>query len=297
MSDYVSAEDLREAGRLDVLLFSLGSKELFGINVFRVREVSLLPHITRTPNAPHGVLGLVSLRGNVLPVLSLSRIMGLPDSGAPDNPGALMVVEIGKRVLGFHIHGVEHIVPVAWSNIHAPEQMIANEHGFLTAVFELPDSRLVSILDVENILACTFGDQVADQPPPLPNADGRHVFFVDDSSFARRKISDALTAMGVAHHQATQGVEAWNKLPGLLARNELDVIIVDAEMPELDGYALVKKIREDSRFTGIPVIMHSAISSDTSRTMGREVGVDAYVTKFDSTGLATALKGMLDRRH
>jgi two-component system chemotaxis response regulator CheV len=57
---------------MEILLFSLGTHELFGINVFKVREVSETPEITRTPNMPDGVEGLISLRGDVIPVLSLA---------------------------------------------------------------------------------------------------------------------------------------------------------------------------------------------------------------------------------
>ena len=53
---------------MEILLFSLGTHETFGINVFKVREVSKTPTITKTPNMPAGVEGLISLRGNVIPV-------------------------------------------------------------------------------------------------------------------------------------------------------------------------------------------------------------------------------------
>jgi two-component system chemotaxis response regulator CheV len=60
---------------MEILLFSLGTSEIFGINVFKVREVTSTPMITRTPNMPAGVEGLISLRGNVIPVVSLGRVL------------------------------------------------------------------------------------------------------------------------------------------------------------------------------------------------------------------------------
>ena len=68
---------------MEILLFSLGTSETFGINVFKVREVSNAPFITRAPNMPVGVEGLISLRGNVIPVLSLAKILGLSRPGQP----------------------------------------------------------------------------------------------------------------------------------------------------------------------------------------------------------------------
>lgn len=72
---------LAGSNRMEILLFSLGTGEHFGINVFKVREVSRTPFITRTPNMPPGVEGLISLRGNVIPVLSLGVILGLTPAG------------------------------------------------------------------------------------------------------------------------------------------------------------------------------------------------------------------------
>ena len=73
------------------------------------------------------------------------------------------------------------------------------------------------------------------------------------------------------------------------------MIMVDAEMPEMDGYVLTKYIKSDARFTGIPVIMHSSLSSEANRAMGQAVGVDAYVAKFDAEVLADTLRPMLER--
>ena len=61
---------LAGSNRMEILLFSLGTQEIFGINVFKVREVSRTPFITKAPNMPAGVEGLISLRGNVIPVLA-----------------------------------------------------------------------------------------------------------------------------------------------------------------------------------------------------------------------------------
>jgi len=75
------------------------------------------------------------------------------------------------------------------------------------------------------------------------------------------------------------------------------VIMVDAEMPEMDGYVLTRKIKADSRFDGIPVVMHSSLSSEANRAMGKQVGVDAYVAKFDADVLADTLRPLLARGH
>lgn len=94
---------LAGSNKMEILLFSLGTRETFGINVFKVREVGRTPHITKTPNMPRGVEGLVSLRGNVIPVLSL--VSFLEHNDEPIERGkTMMVAEYSKRTLGFLVH-------------------------------------------------------------------------------------------------------------------------------------------------------------------------------------------------
>jgi two-component system chemotaxis response regulator CheV len=84
------------------------------------------------------------------------------------------------------------------------------------------------------------------------------------------------------------------QMGGRLA-DELDIILVDAEMPEMDGYVLTRNIKSDPRFDGIPVVMHSSLSSEANRAMGKSVGVDAYVAKFDAEVLADTLRPLLSK--
>ena len=76
---------------------------------------------------------------------------------------------------------------------------------------------------------------------------------------------------------------------------DLELILVDAEMPEMDGYVLTKNIKSDPRFEGVPVVMHSSLSSEANRAMGKSVGVDAYVAKFDAEALADTLRPLIER--
>ncbi|MBS0509679.1 MAG: chemotaxis protein CheV [Proteobacteria bacterium] len=292
------------SNRMELLLFSLGTEECFGINVFKVREVCCTPFITRTPNMPHGMEGLISLRGNVIPVLSLNTVLGL---GAGRGLGStMMVTEYSKHTLGFLVHGVDRIVRVDWDKVHAPDNLAGGTgtSSFITAITQLDDGRLVSILDVETILANTFGDAVVGNIVPVDNGHEVNVFFVDDSTVARRKIVEVLDRLGVRHKHAQNGLEAWNRLEGIASHatligrrvaDEIDVILVDAEMPEMDGYVLTRNIKGDARFDGVPVVMHSSLSSEANRAMGRHVGVDAYVAKFDADVLAETLRPLLQR--
>jgi two-component system chemotaxis response regulator CheV len=293
---------LAGSNRMEILLFALGTHETFGINVFKVREVCKTPMITKTPNMPAGVEGLISLRGNVIPVVSLTKVMNLADAPTALG-GSMMVTEYSKRTLGFLVHGVDRIIRVEWDKVRAPETVVSSGlHAYITAITEMPDGRLVSIVDVEQIMANTFGESIVGQIERIEAADDYNVFFVDDSAVARKKIAEVFDKLGVKHKHALNGLEAWTRLSGMAAhcqqlnrslREEVNLILVDAEMPEMDGYVLTKNIKSDSRFAGIPVVMHSSLSSEANRAMGKSVGVDAYVAKFDAEALADTIRPML----
>ncbi len=294
---------LAGSNKMELLLFSLGSNELFGINVFKVREVSPTPPITLTPNMPYGVEGVISLRGSIIPVISLIKfIQG--ESPRDELGGTMIVTEFSRHTQGFLVDDVDRIIRVDWDKVKPPENMLAGQDGMITAITELDDGRLVSILDVERILSEVLGEKIV---PNLPKVDAQRnltVFFTDDSAVARKEIVMVLDKLGIKYIQANDGLEAWTKLQGIATRaasegipvrNQIQLILVDAEMPEMDGYVLTRNIKSDNRLSGIPVVMHSSLSSEANRTMGQRVGVDAYVAKFDPSVLADTVLALLNR--
>ncbi|MDP1652658.1 MAG: chemotaxis protein CheW [Rhodocyclaceae bacterium] len=143
-----------EASRMEILLFSLGTDDTFGINVFNVREVCKTPAITRAPHMPDGVEGLISLRGNIIPVVSLAKAMHLTDA-PPGRGESMMVIEYGERTFGFLVHGVDRIISVDRDRVLAPEVVASGTRTYITAMTKLDSGGLVSIVDVE-VLADTL---------------------------------------------------------------------------------------------------------------------------------------------
>ncbi len=292
---------LAGSNKMEILLFSLGSNEIFGINVFKVREVTHTPFITRTPNVPVGVEGFISLRGNIIPVISLDNFINLGGQSASSN-GTLIVTEFSRHTQGFLVDSVDRIIRVDWDKVKPPQTMLGGNEGLITAITELPDGRLVSILDVEQLLANAIGEEKIPEIAALDSDDDRFIFFADDSAVARKAIVGVLDRMGVSHQQASNGAEAWEKLKSMAARAQQDgrplhdtlrLVLTDAEMPEMDGYVLTKNIKGDRRFEGIPVVMHSSLSSQANRNMGLQSGVDTYVPKFDPLVLVETLRPLL----
>jgi len=313
MSDLLKNIDARTklagTNKLEILMFSLGRdlrsgrEETFGINVFKVREVMRIPEITRAPEMPPAVEGMVSLRGALVPVIDLAKYIGMESDSVP---GIMIVTEYNGHTQGFLVKAVDNILRLDWSAMRVPPEMLVAElGGLVTAITELKDKRLVMMLDVEKVLAETghFGsDEMIFKAVKHLGKENRTVFFADDSSVARNQIARTLEAMGVKSISAINGRKAWEELSrmadyadssGTPLREMLQVILTDVEMPEMDGYMLTRKIKADKRFIGIPVLMHSSLSSTSNQQLGKAVGVDEYVPKFEPQKLSQTLARLL----
>jgi len=299
---------LAGTNKLELLLFSLGTdsrtgrKETFGINVFKVREVMRTPPITAAPEMPDAVKGMVSLRGVLVPVVDLGQYAHI-DS---DQPREIMIVtEYNGRTQGFLVEAVDTILRLDWAQMKVPPEMLtARMGGLVTAITELPDSRLVMLLDVERVLSETThfdDDLIYREIKPIERSDAT-VLFADDSSVARKQVQTTLERMGVNFVAAINGRQAWEELQKLARYAEsqgrpvceiVSLVLTDIEMPETDGYMLTKQIKSDPRFAGIPVLMHSSLSGMSNQQLGKSVGVDEYVSKFEPQQLAACITRLL----
>lgn len=299
---------LAGTNKLEILLFSLGldlktgRREIFGINVFKVREVMRTPPITAAPEMPDVVEGMVSLRGALVPVINLARYSGIKTQALPE---IMIVTEYAGHVQGFLVEAVDTILRLDWGQMRVPPSMLLAEMGGLvTAVTELSDGRLVMMMDVEKVLSETtqYDDEMVFRTIKPIDHPGFTVFFADDSVVARQQIKRTLDAMSLQYVAAVNGREAWDMLDKMATQAQavgkkvsemVSLILTDVEMPEMDGYILTKKVKSDPRFHGVPVIMHSSLSAMSNQQLGKSVGVDEYVPKFEPQRLSETLTRLL----
>lgn len=299
---------LAGTNKLEILLFTLGTdshtgrRETFGVNVFKVREVMRVPAITHAPDMPSSVEGMVSLRGVLVPVVDLVKYSGVETDQKPE---IMIVTEYNGHTQGFLVEAVDTILRLDWAAMRVPPDMLtAQMGGLVTAVTELADGRLVMMMDVEKVLSETsrYDDEYLFNNISPIEVENRTIFFADDSSVARNQIQRTLDAMNIRGISANNGRQAWDELQKIAAQADaahvpvtsyIQLILTDVEMPEMDGYVLTKSIKSDPRFAGIPVIMHSSLSSEANQQLGRSVGVDDYVPKFEPHKLAATLTQLL----
>jgi two-component system chemotaxis response regulator CheV len=299
--------NLAGTNRMELLLFKVGSKETYGINVFKVKEVMRHVDITCTPDQHEFMAGMASLRGQLVPVINLVAMCGSPPLTTPP---VMIITEFSHTMQAFLVESVETIIRLNWSDVHQPPAMLSSGSK-LTGVTKLADGRLASILDVEQMLHIISGkSDVIDVPDTvvvdetLP--DDIRIFFADDSSFARAQLQQILDKLGLKTEFAINGLEAWRKLESVAAladatgkrvSDSIPIIITDIEMPEMDGFMLTRSIKADRRFDGVKVLLHSSMSESSNRTKGLSMGADGFLAKFNPTDVAEALQEILAEKY
>lgn len=287
--------------RLELLLFRLEGPQIYGINVFKVREVLQCPKLTELPKRHPVVRGIAHIRGGTISVMDMNLAMGNAPLDDIDNC-FVIISEYNMMVQGFLVKAVERIVNLNWENIHPPPKG-AGRGSYLTAVTEL-DNKIVEIIDVEKILSEVapareeFQPTVQDVPEPARLSE-LSVLVADDSSVARKQIRRCVEQMGLQVHTVNDGKAALTHLRELAESGE-DVtkkyimLISDIEMPEMDGYTLTANIREDSRLANLHILLHTSLSGVFNQAMVKRVGADDFLPKFKPEVLAEKVQGRIN---
>ena len=280
--------------RLELLLFRLDGPQLYGINVFKVREVLQCPKLTMMPKSHPVVCGVASIRGATIPILDLAMATGsgaLQDQSSP----FVIITEYNTKTQGFLVRSVERIVNMNWEDIHPPPKGAGRDH-YLTAVTRL-DEQLVEIIDVEKVLA-----EVSPTPEAISQgvvdvetqakALSLRVLTVDDSSVARKQVARCLQTVGVEVVSLNDGRQALDYLRKMVNEGkdpseEFLMMISDIEMPEMDGYTLTAEIRNDPRMKNLHIILHTSLSGVFNQAMVKKVGADDFLAKFRPDDLAS----------
>lgn len=284
--------------RVAMLLFRLGDRQAFGINVFKVREVLRRPRLERMPSMHELVSGSFDYRGQTIPVIDLAAAMGYPPLADVDT-AHLIVTEFSRSVQGFLVSDVDRIVHVDGGQMAAPPPALG--YGSRVNAVTRLDGDLLAIVDVEQVLAAVNPQQVEISDKLQQAAHGHHggkrrVLVVDDSLVARTQLADLFRKLDLECVVAKDGSEGLDMLRTMAmgpAAEQVSLVVSDIEMPSMDGYALTRAIREDAQLRGLRVLLHSSLSGVFNEAMVARVGADRFIAKFQPEVLANAVLELL----
>ncbi len=289
---------------MELLLFTIKGKQLFGINVFKVREVIRTPNISPVPKSDPRIVGVADIRGQTMPMIDLAKALDL-EAIAPENysKSLTIVTEFNSSVQGFLVEDVDRIVHLRWEDILAPPASLMGVN-YLTGITRA-QNQIVEIVDVEKVLIEVSGETTELSEEYIAKhksiTDG-HSYFVlgaDDSVVARSLLKGVLDRLGVNNKIVNNGKEALDFLKKWADEAEeghadkvskrVLMVISDIEMPEMDGYTLTTSIRKDDRLKDLYVVLNSSLSGGFNDTLTEKVGANVFLSKWHSDQVAETI--------
>lgn len=283
--------------RLELLMFKLGGRQTFAINVFKVQEVLQIQNLTAMPQRHYCVEGVTTIRGKTVPIINLSQAIGGPPLPVTDE-SIVIVTEYNRAVQAFLVGGVERIVNMNWEEIEPPPKTAGRSH-YLTAITKY-ENQIVEVIDVEKVLSeitpytTEISEEILDENV-ISQVNDQFVLVVDDSPVAMGQATGTIERLGLQTVTAQNGTEALKLLMDWIEANDGTIerclmVLTDAEMPEMDGYRLTTEIRAHPAISDMHVVMHTSLSGSFNQSMVKKVGCNGFLSKFQPDELASVIQ-------
>ena len=284
-----------------VVVFFLG-EQTFAINVDKTREILRWTGSRSIPDAPTSMIGITSVRGEVLPLMDLRKHLGIV-SNVPLESSKIIIAEFNEIKLGFVVDSVERIYRLT------SEELDSSLTGTFLGQFVLyvikRDHRNVLLLDYEAIVQSinpSLSERYALAPvkarvmtADLGNLDLYKILVAEDSPLIRRQLQDVLSQGGFHNVVLVgDGKDAWDHLDA--TPDDFALLVTDVEMPRLDGLALTRRVKENTKMRSIPIVVFSSIMAHDIKIKAASVGAEAQITKPEINELVTHVCRLL-REH
>jgi two-component system chemotaxis response regulator CheV len=279
---------LLESGtnELEIVEFIVG-QNMFGINVIKVKEIIQPVKVTKIPHSHPNVDGIIDIRGEILPVVNVAKVLGF---GPSDDPSGekFIVTEFNKTKVVFHVHSVTQIHRISWDKIEKPSGMYHGLESQITGVVKIKDN-MVLLLDFEKIVVDINPESGIniDHIKKLGTRERseKKLVIVEDSPLLRKLLQETLHKAGFQHIEFFEnGKDAFSYLlsiveTGKAVEDEVQLVITDVEMPQMDGHHLTKRIKENQALEILPVIIFSSLITEDLRHKGQIIGASAQISK------------------
>ncbi|EAK9953238.1 hybrid sensor histidine kinase/response regulator [Campylobacter lari] len=224
---------------------------------------------------------VLRLRDEVLSLVRLSDVFGVKQVLENTDQTYVVVIGVAESKLGIIVDtlvGQEEIV------IKSMGEYLQNIQGIAGATIR-GDGRVTLIIDVAAMMDIAkeikvdIKAQIEAQAKKVvkEKPSDYTVLIVDDSKMDRNIMQKSLEPLGVSIIEATNGVEALNTIKS--GEHDIDAVLIDIEMPRMDGYTLAGEIRKYSKYKNLPLVAVTSRTSKSDRLRGVEVGMTEYITK------------------
>ncbi|MCX7832185.1 MAG: hybrid sensor histidine kinase/response regulator [Actinobacteria bacterium] len=213
----------------------------------------------------------LKLRDSYLPFIKLSNVFGI--SGIYEGKLALIVEMSGRRI-AYEVEEIIDEIPV----VIKPIDEVINESKLFAGATILGSGDIVLILNIGELVRSTTSKGVLFKQDSTKKKIGSRkprILVVEDSLTTRELEVSLLKAAGYEAVGVRDGYEALS----MLKSKKFDLVLTDIQMPRMDGYELIKKVKKDETLRNIPMVVVSSKSSEKEIELGLKAGADAYITK------------------
>lgn len=292
-----------------------GYRGYYGINVAKVIKIISMPAIIKPPNASHFVSGMFNHCGNVIILIDMAIWLGRKRQ-EDVNPIAI-ITEFNRVTSAFLVSGITRIHRTSWSNIKPLDNYMQNFSPAITGYINL-ENKNVLMLDLERAIGEIDPSLSVPHLQPIDKTEvvtesatqgityPIRVLHADDSGMIRRATKEALE--GGNEFIVTSEVDgsvAWEYLMDIKKRSIdqgkpltdfIDIILTDVEMPQMDGYHLCHRVKNDPVLKDLPVVLFSSLITDKLLHKGKAVQADAQLSKPNTTELIAKLKEIMTKK-
>lgn len=235
----------------------------------------------------------IPVEGATLPLVRLGGLLGLdPGSEGREEPDPMTVVILnaGQTRMAFAVDDILNEQEILIKGLGKQLVRVRN----ITGATILGSGQVIPVLNVDDLMrsAVRAAKTASTAPRTAPaTAKRRAALVVEDSITARMLLKNILASAGFDVHAVVDGIEAWTALQ----ERPFDVVVSDVEMPGMNGFDLTAKIRGESKWADLPVVLVTALESRQDRERGAEVGADAYIVKssFDQSNLLEVVRRLV----
>ncbi len=279
---------LLESGtnELEIVEFEIDSNK-FGINVIKVKEIIQPTPLTFIPHAHPYIEGIIQLRGEVLPVVDMKKVLGLANTPYQDQQ-KYIVAEFNRQKVVFHVDNVTKIHRISWDLIEKPSDMYQGGNSQVIGVIKQDDLMLL-LLDFEKIMVDINPDSGINvaSVKKLGNRirSEKKVMIAEDSPLLRKLLHDTMFEAGYVNVELFEnGKDALDYLLKIADQTDnisdfVQLMVTDIEMPQMDGHHLTKQVKSHPILKKLPIIIFSSLITDDLRHKGEEVGADSQISK------------------
>lgn len=277
---------------IEIIEFCLGG-EYYGIDVMEVREIiKASMGIVPVSGAHPAISGVINLRGKIIPVINLSRHFNIRTE-YDLKKSRIIVSEFNRAPVGFWVHRVTRIYRILRSEIEPPSNLVQPHGEYVLGVTKL-EGRILFLLNFGRIALdikpSSERPKEKSQPVPIPRADfdrtAKKILIVEDSAFIRNLLARHAQEAGYNILMVSDGMEAWKILEDAVRLDECKdisrhyhLLITDIEMPQMDGFQLIQKIRRHPELQKLPCIVFSPTLTSELVRQCQAAGADAHLAQ------------------